>query len=101
MSADGNKALVRKFFEESWNKGRVAAVDECVAANYVDHSIPSGLPPGIEGLKQEITTYHTAFPDVKAILEDIFAEGDRVAFRWSVSGTHLGDWLGIPPPVTT
>jgi steroid delta-isomerase-like uncharacterized protein len=92
-----NKALVRKLFEEVWRKANVAAVDEFMAADYVDHSIPSGLPPGAEGLKQEITTYRTAFPDVKTTLDDIFAEGEMVAFRWTVSGTHLGEWLGIPP----
>jgi steroid delta-isomerase-like uncharacterized protein len=94
---ENNKALVRRFFEEVWNKGNVAAVDEFMATDYVDHSIPSGLPPGREGLKQANATYHTAFPDLKATLEDVFAEGDRVAFRWTVSGTHLGDWLGVPP----
>jgi steroid delta-isomerase-like uncharacterized protein len=92
-----HKALVRTFHEEAWNKGNVAAVDEFMAADYVDYPIPSGLPPGTEGLKQTITTYRTAFPDLKATVDDIFAEGDRVAYRWSTRGTHLGDWLGIPP----
>jgi steroid delta-isomerase-like uncharacterized protein len=92
-----HKALVRRFHEEVWNEGNVAAVDEFMAAEYVDYSIPSGLPPGTEGLKQVISTYRTAFPDLKATLDDIFAEGDRVAYRWSTRGTHLGDWLGIPP----
>jgi hypothetical protein len=55
------------------------------------------LPPGTEGLKQTIITYRSAFPDLKATVDDIFAEGDRVAYRWSTRGTHLGDWLGIPP----
>ena len=95
--AEENKALVRCYFEEVLSKGNVDAVDEFMAPNYVDHSIPSGLPPGTEGLKQTISTYRTAFPDLKATLDDIFAEGDRVAYRWSVSGTHLGEWLGIPP----
>jgi predicted ester cyclase len=92
-----NKALVRCYFEEVLSKGNVAAIDEFMDADYVDHSIPSGLPPGPEGLKQATSTYRTAFPDLKATLDDIFAEGDRVAYRWSVSGTHLGEWLGIPP----
>jgi steroid delta-isomerase-like uncharacterized protein len=92
-----HKALVRRFHEEAWNKGNVAAVDEFMAADYVDYPIPSGLPPGTEGLKQTISTYRTAFPDLKATLDDIFAEGDRVAYRWSTRGTHLGEWLGIPP----
>jgi steroid delta-isomerase-like uncharacterized protein len=92
-----HKALVRRFHEEAWNKGNVAAVDEFMAADYVDYPIPSGLPPGTEGLKQTITTYRTAFPDLRATVDDIFAEGDRVAYRWSTRGTHLGEWLGIPP----
>jgi steroid delta-isomerase-like uncharacterized protein len=92
-----NKALVRKFFEEAWGKGNVAAVDEFMAADYVEHPRPSTLPPGTEGLKQLIAAYRTAFPDLKMTLDDIFAEGEMVAFRWSVSGTHLGDWSGVPP----
>jgi steroid delta-isomerase-like uncharacterized protein len=92
-----NKALARKFFEEAWGKGNLAAVDEFIAADYVMYPIPPGLPPGPEGTKQAITTYRTAFPDLQATVDDIFAAGDRVAFRWSFRGTHLGDWLGIPP----
>jgi predicted ester cyclase len=102
MSAEEkNKALVRKFFKEAWGEGDVAAVDEFMAADYVEHPRPSTLPPGTEGLKQLIAAYRTAFPDLKMSLDDIIAEGDRVAFRWSVSGTHLDDWLGVPRPVTT
>ena len=98
MSAEErNKVLVRKFFEEAWVKGNVAAVDDCMAADYVEHPRPSTLSPGSEGLKQLIAAYRTAFPDLTVTLDDIFAEGEMVAFRWSVSGTHLGDWLGIPP----
>jgi steroid delta-isomerase-like uncharacterized protein len=92
-----NKALVREFFEEAWGKGNMAAVDEFMAADYVEHPHPSTLSPGAEGLKQLIAAYRTAFPNLKTMLDDIFAEGDRVAFRWNVSGTHLGEWLGIPP----
>jgi steroid delta-isomerase-like uncharacterized protein len=92
-----NKALVRKFFEEAWGKGNVATVDEFMSAEYVEHPRPSTLSPGAEGLKQLIAAYRTAFPDLKTMLDDIFAEGDRVASRWNVSGTHLGDLLGIPP----
>jgi steroid delta-isomerase-like uncharacterized protein len=92
-----NKALVREFFEVAWVNGNVDAVDEFMAAEYVEHPRPSTLPPGTEGLKQLIASYRTAFPDLKMTLDDIFAEGEMVAFRWSVSGTHLGDWLGVPP----
>jgi steroid delta-isomerase-like uncharacterized protein len=92
-----NQSLARKFFEEAWGKGNLAAVDEFIAAEYVMYPIASGLPPGPEGTKQAIITYRTAFPDLEVTVDDIFAAGDRVAFRWSIRGTHLGDWLGVPP----
>ena len=98
MSAEEkNKALVRRYFEEVWVKGNLAAVDDFMTADYTEHPRPSGLPPGSEGLKQLNAAYRSAFPDLKATLDDIFAEGDRVAYRWSLRGTHLGDWLGTPP----
>src|ERR671911_2906715 len=78
-----NKAPVRTFFEEAWGKGNVAAVDEFMADEYVEPPRPSTLPPGTEGLKQLIAAYRTAFPDLKMTLDDIFAEGEMVAFRWS------------------
>ena len=98
MSAEEkNKALVREFFEEAWGRGNLAAVDQFMAADYIEHPRPPTLRPGTEGLKQLIAAYRTAFPDLAMTLDDIFAEGEMVAFRWSVGGTHLGDWLGIRP----
>jgi steroid delta-isomerase-like uncharacterized protein len=97
VSARENKALVRRFFEEAWRKGNVAAVDEFMATDYLEHPLPSGLPPGREGLRRLIAAYRSAFPDLKITLDDIFAEGEMVAFRWSARGTHMGDWLGILP----
>jgi predicted ester cyclase len=94
---ESNKALVRRFFEEAWVKGNVSAVDEFMAADYVEHPRPSTLPPGAEGLKQLILAYRTAFPDLKLTLDDIFAEGEMVTCLWSTRGTHLSDWYGIPP----
>jgi predicted ester cyclase len=92
-----NKALVRWWWEEVWVKGNVAATDKFIAANYVDHPSLPGLPPGPEGMKQALTYYRSAFPALEATIDDIFAGGDRVALRWSSRGTHLGEWLGVPP----
>ncbi len=92
-----NKALTRWWWEEVWVRGNVAAMDEFMAPNYVDHPNLPGLPPGPEGMKQVLTYYRTASPELQATLEDIFAAGDRVALRWSARGTHLGEWLGLPP----
>jgi predicted SnoaL-like aldol condensation-catalyzing enzyme len=74
-----NKALVRRWWEEVWDKGNLATVDEFMAADYVDHPIPPGVPPGAKGVKQVIATYRTAFPDLKTTIDDIFAEGEMVA----------------------
>jgi steroid delta-isomerase-like uncharacterized protein len=92
-----NKALVQRYWEEVWTKGNVAAVDEFMAPNYVEHRILPGIPPGSEGLKQALTIYRSAFPDLEATLNDILAEGEIVALRWNIRGTHLDEWLGIPP----
>jgi hypothetical protein len=64
VSTQENKALVRRFFEETWVKGNAAAVNEFMAADYVEHPRPSSLSPGPEGLKQLIDAYRTAFPDL-------------------------------------
>ena len=92
-----NKALTRWWWEEVWVKGNVDATDEFMAPNYVDHPILPGLPPGPEGMKQALTYYHSASPELEATIDDIFAAGDRVALRWSARGTHLGEWLDVPP----
>lgn len=95
--SEENKAIVQRFFEEVWNEGNPSAIDELVAANYEDHSLPPGMPSGAEGLKQTIAMYQSAFPDTRMTVEDQFAEGDRVVARWTGRGTHTGELMGIPP----
>jgi predicted SnoaL-like aldol condensation-catalyzing enzyme len=95
VSVQENEALVRWFFEEAWGKGNLAAVDEYIAADYVEHTLPPGSEQGRDALKQFVAMYHEAFPDVKVTMHDIFGKGDRVAYRWSASGTHLGEWIGL------
>src|SRR5918997_3917796 len=100
VTAQDNEALVRWFFEEVWAKGNVAAVDEFMAVDYVEHTehaVPPGARPGRDSVKQRIALYYEAFPDWKVTIHDIFGRGDRVAYRWSASGTHLGEWAGLSP----
>jgi len=81
MSAKENKALVRRLFEEVWNQGKLDVIDEIHDAGFVKH-IP-GNPDihGPEGLKQSVSMFRTAFPDVQFTIEDQIAEGDKVANR--------------------
>ncbi|HKF35863.1 MAG TPA: ester cyclase [Ktedonobacteraceae bacterium] len=98
MSIEENKAMDRRFYEEVWNGGNLAVVDEFVAANYVDHDPqPTGAVEGVEGIKQSVTMYRTAFPDAHFTIEDQIAEGDLLVTRWRARGTHQGPLMGIPP----
>lgn len=94
--SEENKAVSRRVIEESFNQGNLAVIDELVAADYVDHNLPPGFPEGREGFKQLVAMYRAAFPDVQMTVEDVFAEGDKVAFRWTAIGTHQGELMGIP-----
>lgn len=94
-STDTNKALVRRYIDEV-NRMNLDALDELVAADYVDHNGLPGMPPGREGLKLAYGLFSAAFPDVYFTLEDLVAEGDRVAARGTVRGTHRGDFFGLP-----
>jgi steroid delta-isomerase-like uncharacterized protein len=97
MSVEDNKALIREIIEEVWNKGNLAAVDRYFAPDYVDHTPFPGQGPGPEGYRQVVTTIREAFPDLHLTLGDILAEGDKVAFRYTMEGTHQGGFMGIPP----
>ena len=93
MSAE-NKVLMRRWFEEVWNRGRAAAIDEMLAGQAMIHGLgPQAM--NVNAFKQFHTQYRSAFPDVRIQVDDVIAEGDKVAVRWSGSGTHQGDSLGF------
>lgn len=96
--SEENKALLRRWFEEVWNKGRAEAIDELFAADGTAHGLvdaggeslrgPTGFRPFYQKLRD-------ALPDTEVVVEDMVAEGDKVAARCTVRGTHLGDTLGV------
>src|SRR4030067_234908 len=96
MSAKRNKVAVRQIIEEAFNKGNLTVVDGVMAAEYVYHS-SSGDAKGPDGFKQMINMFRTAFPDINSTIEDIVAEGDKVATRATLQGTHQGNFMGIAP----
>lgn len=96
--SEENKALSRRFYDEVFSQGNLAAVDEIVAADCVDHNPPGpGFASGAEGIKQVVGMFRAAFPDLSVTVEDQIAEGDRVVNRLSAQGTHQGELMGIPP----
>ena len=97
MSAEENKAVARQFIEEGFSKGNLAVADAIIATNFANYD--PGTPPlstGPEGYKQLVTAYRTAYPNLQLIIDDLFAEGDKVAVRWSARGTHSGPLGDIP-----
>jgi predicted ester cyclase len=97
MSTEDNKALVRRFYEEVFNQKNTTAIAEFIDPTFVDHSLPPGLPGGIEGARQYIGMYLTAFPDLHLTVEDLIAEGDKVVARFTGGGTQQGAYMNIPP----
>jgi steroid delta-isomerase-like uncharacterized protein len=99
MSAEDNKALVRRFFEEVCNARNLGVADELFTANhtYHDPSSPS-IGRGPEGMKQLMSTYQTAFPDAHWNIDAMLVteDGETVVTRWTGSGTNTSDLPGIP-----
>ncbi len=96
MSTEENKAIVRRFFEET-SRGNLDVLDALMSENYVDHNLPPGLPPGREGQRRLIRSYLQAFPDLRFTIEELIAEGDKVVTRGRYQGTQQGELMGIPP----
>lgn len=95
MSTEQNKALVRRGFEEGINGRNLRVFDEVMAPTYVNHNMPAPAP-GAEGFKQVISMFLSAFPDFRVTVEEVIAEGDKVATHGTWGGTHKGDFMGIP-----
>ena len=94
--SEENKALIRRYFEEVWNKHNLDAIDEIYAPGYVNHDAPPGIPGDVEGLKALIGAYLSAFPDLKVTNDLLLADGDKVVVRNTATGTHTGQLMEIP-----
>ncbi len=97
MSAETTEQIYRRYLEEGWNGGNFAVLEEIVAPDFKDHANPPGFPSGLDGLKAVFTTLRTAFPDLKATIDDVTADGDKVWARTMQQGTHTGQLMGMAP----
>lgn len=96
MSNETNKALIRRIFDEAFNQKNLAIIDEIFSPAFVDLSTPDQLQ-GPAGVKYYFTTIHTGFPDMQVSIEDLIAEGNKVAVRTIWQGSHTGEYESIPP----
>jgi steroid delta-isomerase-like uncharacterized protein len=93
------EALARRFIEDGFNEGRLEVLDEVVSDDFVSHD-PQVRLGGLRGPaagRSVITTYRGAFPDLRMTIDDVVAQGDRVAIRWTATGTHSGELHGLAP----
>lgn len=90
LKTDG-KSLARQFLEQVVGNGRLDLIAELTTESFADHSLPSGVTPAAS-----ISMFRSAFEDMALTIEDQIAEGDRVATSWTMTGTHTGDFSGVP-----
>jgi predicted ester cyclase len=97
MSAQENKALVRRYVEEVVNRRHLNLLDEIFAPSFVQYGADPDRVSGVEDLKQFFVMLHSGYPDSQGTIEDLFAEGDKVVLRFVFRGTHQGEFMGIAP----
>ena len=95
MTVEQNKEIVRRY-QEAYNSNILDALDDLVAENVLTPKVMPGLPPGIAGAKAVHETTLRGMPDWHTRIDDLVAEGDRVAARITMTGTHTGDFWGMP-----
>ena len=94
--SEANKAIVRRSFEEVWNKRNLNIIDEIYAADYIGHVVASPeIIRGAQGLKRFAAIFQFTFPDIYFTIEDQIAEGSKVASRWIVHGTQRDELISI------
>jgi steroid delta-isomerase-like uncharacterized protein len=93
MSAEENREIVRRFWGV-WEEGNLGLVDELLAPDYVNHS--PGMPGQPEGVKAVVSMFRAGMPDLRVVIEDMIAEGDKVVMRYRIEGTHEGELFGVP-----
>jgi len=97
MSVEDNKAFARRIYK-AINAGNLDLFDELISEGFVEHEVLPGLPTiGPEAPKAVLGMFRAAFPDIQFTADDMIGEGDKVVVRGTVSGTHKGEFMGMPP----
>jgi steroid delta-isomerase-like uncharacterized protein len=96
MSTEESKAVARRYYHDVLNNRRLDALDQLAVADYAEHDPFPGQQDGRPGLMQRVEMLIDAFAPYFEI-EDVIAEGDRVVVRWTHTGTHVGEFLGMAP----
>jgi steroid delta-isomerase-like uncharacterized protein len=95
MSTEESNEIVVRYYQEVLNSGKVDLLDELAVPDYMEHDPLPGQGTGLDGLRDRVTMFLTALSPHFTI-EDVIAEGEKVVVRWTNSGTHVGEFFGIP-----
>lgn len=90
-----HETVVRRFFDQLWNAGDLGCADEVLSPGHVHH-IGDYRMEGPDEVAATVARFRTAFPDLHFALEDVVSDGDRVVVRWTATGTHQGEFVGVP-----
>jgi steroid delta-isomerase-like uncharacterized protein len=90
------KQIAQRWFAEVMNEGKEETIDELCAESFVEHDPLPGTSPDRQGIHDFVKQVRAAFPDIEMTADDILAEGDRLAVRSTMRGTHQGEFMGIP-----
>jgi steroid delta-isomerase-like uncharacterized protein len=96
MTTNNKDIVLRYWYQELWDNRNIAAADDLLTDDYRLHAPGVPVPLDRETTKQVVAMYGTSFPDLKHTVDEVIAEGDTVAARWTVRGTHRGEFQGIP-----
>lgn len=94
MTPQENMALVRRYIDETWNKGNLQVIDEVVAEDYIQHV--NRIEQRREGVTQFFLMLRKAFPDIHNTIQIMLAENDRVVWQSNITGTHMDTFQGVP-----
>ncbi|GJM42048.1 MAG: hypothetical protein DHS20C20_23300 [Ardenticatenaceae bacterium] len=97
MSTESMKQAARNWIENGFNQKNLDTFDAYFSPDLVNHGLPPTLPPDLEGTKLFAGAFINAFPDIQVTIEDLVAENSQLVARWSATGRHNGELLGIPP----
>ena len=89
------KIFYRRYIQELFNEGQLDRAQDYVAQNYVLHNAPPSFPTGVEAIRHVVSLFRSAFPDLKITIDDLISEGNLVAARSTMRGTHRGEFFGI------
>lgn len=91
-----HRETIRRLNEDVFGKGNLDIIDELVHEDYVDHTAMPGVPADRDGLKAFVQITQDAVSDQEVSLDHVLVDGDKVAYRWTMRGTHTGEFMGIP-----